>query len=102
MSHDFELKRLTDKIKKIAEEQTKTNHQIQRARREEQMELDYIRRRFNSLTHALETKQRKQVKDMTNYERQLTNLQRRLQDKKDEETSSTSSRSPYNLHRNIR
>jgi chromosome segregation ATPase len=85
MAHDFELRRLTDKLKKLTEEQTRVNQQILKSRRDEQYELDYIRRRFNSQIQALENKQQKITKDMTTYERQLDNLEKTMQEEKEEE-----------------
>jgi len=84
MAHDFELRRLTDKLKKLTEEQTRVNQQILKSRRDEQSELDYIRRRFNSQIHALEEKQHRVTRDMATHERQLKNLEMNIQDEKNE------------------
>ena len=84
MANDFELRRLTDKLKKLTEEQTRINHQILKSRRDEQSELDYIRRRFNSQIHSLEEKQQRVAKEMKTHERQLNNLEQNIQDDKDE------------------
>jgi len=100
MAHDFELRRLTDKLKKLTEEQTRVNHQILKSRRDEQNELDYIRRRFNSQIHSLEEKQRRITKETANYERQLANLERDIQDEKDSDAQSiqTNQGNHYNRH----
>jgi len=84
MAHDFELRRLTDKLKKLTEEQTRVNQQILKSRRDEQYELDYIRRKFNSQIHALEEKQHRVAREMTTHERQLSNLEKNIQDEKDD------------------
>ena len=84
MAHDFELRRLTDKLKKLSEEQTRVNHQILKSRRDEQSELEYIRRRFNAQIHSLEEKQHRIAKEMNTHERQLSNLEQNIQDEKDE------------------
>jgi len=82
MAHDFELRRLTDKLKKLTEEQTRVNRQILKSRRDEQSELDYIRRRFNNQIHSLEEKQHRITKETATYERQLTNLEKDIQDER--------------------
>ena len=84
MAHDFELRRLTDKLKKLTEEQTRVNHQILKSRRDEQYELDHIRRRFNSQIQSLEEKQHRIAKEMNTHERQLHNLEDNIQNEKDE------------------
>ena len=85
MAHDFELRRLTDKLKKLTEDQTRVNHQILKSRRDEQSELDHVRRRFNNQIHNLEAKQNKIAKDMVAHERHLFALQKKMQSDKDDE-----------------
>ena len=89
MTHDFELRRLSDKLRKLTEEQTRVNHQILKSRRDEQSELDYIRRRFNSQIHSLEEKQHRIAKEMNTYERQLRNMEQSMQDEKNDNDQRT-------------
>ena len=79
MAHQFELRRLTDKLKKLNEQQTRVNQQILKSRRDEQYELDHIRRRFNNQIHSLEEQQQRITKDTITYERQLLNLEKKIQ-----------------------
>ena len=85
MAHDFELRRLTEKMKKLTEEQSRVNRQILKSRRDEQSELDYVRRRFNLQIHSLEDKQHKIAKDMTTYERQLDALEKKMDKEKEDQ-----------------
>lgn len=82
MAHDFELRHLTDKLKKLAEEQTLTNQQILKCRRDEQFDLESTRRRYNGQINALEEKLRRTTKDLETYERQLRNLEKTIADDK--------------------
>lgn len=88
MAHEFELRRLTDKLKKLTEQQTRVNQQILKSRRDEQYELDHIRRRFNNLIHSLEEQQQRITKDTATYERQLLNLEKTIQEEKEAEHAS--------------
>ena len=100
MAHEFELRRLTDKLKKLTEEQTRVNNQILKSRRDEQSELDYIRRRFNNQIHSLEERQHRITKETATYERQLTNLEKDIQDERQNSMQAQKdSQQSYNHHR---
>lgn len=88
MAHEFELRRLTDKLKKLTEQQTRVNQQILKSRRDEQYELDHIRRRFNNQIHSLEEQQQRITKETITYERQLQNLEKTIQEEKEAEQGS--------------
>ena len=85
MAHDFELHRITDKLKALTQEQRRVNQKILQSRRDEQFELDHTRRRFNAQIHALEEKQQHIAKDMERRERELLALQKRIRDELEEE-----------------
>lgn len=99
MAHDFELRRLTDKLKKLTEEQTRVNQQILNSRRNEQRELDQVRHKFNNLIHNLEEKQKHISKQTDSYERQLAKLEDKI---KSESAQSDDSNNTYSNRHNHR
>lgn len=96
-SHDHELHRLTEQIKKLTEEQKRINLRVLQSRREEQAELDYVRRRFSAVIHQLEEKQQRLNKEMERRERELHILQKRISNEVEEDGDDQSS-SLYRRH----
>lgn len=102
MANDFDLRRLTDKLTKLSEEQTKLNQLILKSRRDEQSELNYIRRRFNAQIRSLEEKQKRVIKETTAYERRLHTLQEKIQEERDEQLAQSKSETNFDNYRRRR
>jgi len=84
MAHDFDLHRLTDKLKRLTEEQTRVKQQILTNKRDEHYEQEYIHRKYSGQIHALEETQDRIAREMTTHERQLHNLEKNIRDEKAE------------------
>lgn len=80
MSHDFELRRLTDRLKTLSEEQKRINARILQSRRDEQFDLDHIRRKYSMVIQQLEERQRQLNKELEKRERELESLQKRIRE----------------------
>ena len=103
MSHDFELKRLTEKIHDLHKEQEQLTHSLMRARRDEQYELERVRREFNVRVNMMETRQEGIQKDLRDYERKYEALQRQmLQEVKSGEEDDGNHGRSIHLHRRLR
>lgn len=89
MSHDFELRRIKDKIKELHKEQERTTHLIVKSRRDEQFDLDRIRREYDIRIKTMETKQQERLKELEKLERELEHLNKVISDeeKEDEENN---------------
>ena len=101
MSHDFEIKRLADNIKKLAEEQKRINQRILQSRRDEQFDLDHIRRRYNAQIVQLEVKQKEIAKDMERREREMNRIQKQMIDDKYEDDLKKDSDSSSRRYRRL-
>lgn len=99
MSHDYELRRLTDQIKKLTEEQQRINRRILQSRRDEQFDLDHIRRRYSSQIQQMEERQRHLNKDMERRERELHALQNRARSEESSDKDDHSSTFSRHLRR---
>lgn len=83
-AHDFELKRLMDKLQALTDEQKRVNQRILKSRREEQFELDHIRRKFSAQLYGFEERQKEITKDLERRERELQALRKRIKEEDDE------------------
>lgn len=79
MSNDFELKTLNDKILSLAKEKDQLAHDIITAERNEQMELDKVRRDFSILVSNIKSRQSNVERELSNQKRNLESLERRRQ-----------------------
>ena len=80
MSHDYELRRLTDRLKHLTEEQKRINRRILQSRRDEQFDLEHIRRKYSMVIQQLEEKQRQLSKELEKREREVMSLQKRIRE----------------------
>lgn len=103
MSYNFELKRLTEKIHDLHREQEQLTHNLMRTRRDEQFELERVRREFNVKVNMMENRQGEIQKDLRDNERKYEALQRKMLEevKSGEEDEGNHGRNIH-LHRHIR
>lgn len=83
MSHDHQLKRITDKITELQAEQERLVHASMRNRREEQYELDRVRRDFTARTNAITHRQESLTKELRDKKREQERIERMIQDDQD-------------------
>lgn len=86
MSNEFQFKILNDKIVSLSKEKGQLVHDLTTTERNEQAELDRVRKEFNIRTSNIRSRQLVVDSDLLNQKRNLESLERRLmieQDKKD-------------------
>lgn len=86
MSYDFELQRTKDKIEDLRKEQEQLTHNLMRTRRDEQYDLDRIRREYVTRINAMETRQIALEKEIKDRGRELERLER-MKEKEEEEAA---------------
>lgn len=85
MAHEYELRRITDRLKTLNDEQKRINARILQSRRDEQFDLDHIRRKYNNVIFQLEERQEHVRKELERREKELSALQKRIAKEFEEE-----------------
>ena len=88
MSHEFEIKRVEDKLKELRKEQEHITHNLMRTRRDEEYDLDRVRREYITRINAMEARQiaiEKEVKDRVRELERLERYQRQEEEQQAEE-----------------
>lgn len=85
MAHEYELRRLTDRIRDLSDEQKRINIRMLKSRRDEQFDIDHIRRRYTAIIYQLEERQQHVNKELERRQRDLLALQKRINEEAEEE-----------------
>lgn len=100
MSNDFELKNLKDKIVSLTQEQSQLTNDSVKAKRDEQMELDQIRRNFSILVTKLENRLAEVKRELANTKRSLESLEHKIEHEQTRAQEEEARRKMYDKNRN--
>jgi hypothetical protein len=103
MSHEHQLKRIREKLKELKQEQERLLHALMRNRREEQFELDRVRREFTARNNAITGRQeaiqgelRDKQREQERIERMISEAEERARSDSDDQETNTNRR--HRLH----
>jgi len=82
MTNDFGLKHLQDKIKELSEEAEQLERNIIKARQDEQIEIDQLRRGYGMRMSMIETRKATLDRELVGAKRNLYSLERQIEKEK--------------------